>query len=153
MPNLMDSSRRILETVRHGAHAGAGAGDSPTADSSDESQPALARFERLNERQAIGQLAKNNQLDLTAIEEFERSHADRPAVLNKLRFLRQPEPMEGYDALQPSEMSQALSGADLTTLRAVREYERKLRRRPIVLEEIEGALHATGKRRVAEPQL
>jgi hypothetical protein len=151
MPNLMDSTRRILQTIRPGAHDGTGAGDSPAADSSDASQTAVARHEGLKERQAIGNLSKLNQVDLTAIEEFERSHDDRPAVLNKLRYLRQPEPLDGYDALEPNEIGKALSGADMTTLRAVREYERKLRRRPTVLEEIDGALHATGKQPVSVP--
>jgi hypothetical protein len=58
------------------------------------------------------------------------------------KHLRQDEPIPGYDTLEPSAMADALSDADVDTLKAVREYERKLQRRPAALTEIARALQA-----------
>ena len=50
-------------------------------------------------------------------------------MLQRLRYLRGPEPLEGYDALEEDDVPAALQGADVKTLDGVRDYERKLRRR------------------------
>jgi hypothetical protein len=54
-------------------------------------------------------------------------------VLNKLRYLRGPEPVEGYDALDADQIASRLAHADNPTLKRVREDELKFRRRDIVL--------------------
>lgn len=135
----------ILKTLRDGVHAGSPDDPSDDASSTDAGSQALtARYARLGERQAIGSLTERTQVELAAIEEFERANRDRDPVLSKLRYLRQPEPLPGYDALEPDAITAALSGAELGTIKATREYERKLRGRPLVLAEIANAVHRAG---------
>ena len=104
------------------------------------SQELTDGYDRLNERDAVSGLAQHSQAELTEIETFERSHRDRPAILNKLRYLRQREPLEGYDALEPNAIEEALAGSSTDTIKAVREYENKLKKRPTALQAIERAL-------------
>jgi hypothetical protein len=141
---------KILKALRKGGRAEDRGGASPDASHTDAGQQLTDRFEGLNEREAVAQLVHFNQVELTAIEAFERTHRDRPAVINKLRYLRQPEPLTGYDALEPDAIADALSGADKTTVQAVREYERKLQGRAGVLQEVTRALHRFGKRQASE---
>ena len=54
-------------------------------------------------------------------------------VLNKLRYMRSPEPVEGYDALEPSEIVRLLEQADSARIRAIRDYEGKFRGRRQVM--------------------
>src|SRR4051812_15353049 len=105
----------ILKAFRDGGRSGGRGGESPVASQTDASQQLTDRYERFDEHQAVAQLAQFNQVELTAIEAFERTHRDRHAVMNKLRYLRQPEPLTGYDALEPDAIADALSGADKTT--------------------------------------
>ena len=140
----------ILKAFRSGGRAEDRGGDSPDASHTDAGQQLTDRFEGLNERQAVAQLVHFNQVELAAIDAFERTHRDRPAVINKLRYLRQPEPLTGYDGLEPDAIADALSGADKTTVQAVREYERKLQGRAGVLSEISRALHRFGDRPAPE---
>ena len=69
------------------------------------------------------------------MEAYERSHADRPEVLAKLRYMRTTEPLAGYDTLSPEAIAVALADADSETVKNVRDYERKFRRRPEVMDE------------------
>jgi hypothetical protein len=69
------------------------------------------------------------------VEAYERSHKNRPEVLDKLRYLRTTEPLPGYDALTPAQIAEELAGADAETVKAVRDYERRFGRRPQVLDE------------------
>jgi hypothetical protein len=57
-------------------------------------------------------------------------------VLDKLRYLRGREPLPGYDALDATQITEALAAADHDTLALVREYEQKFRRRDEVLDEL-----------------
>jgi hypothetical protein len=141
----------IFKSLRNGIQGGAGSGDSRESSASDSSSALTVRYDGLDEREAVAELARLNQVDLTAIETFERSHRKRPAVINKLRYLRQTEPLPGYDALESSEVAEALTGADSRTLKAVREYERKLQRRSTALEEIARALHRLNEQPATTP--
>jgi hypothetical protein len=109
------------------------------------------RFDRLNERDAVNELGQLDQAALLAVEAFERSHRHRPAVLNKLRYLRQPEPLPGYDRLEPDAIADALGEADTPTIKLVREYERKMQRRPGVLKAVSLALHQGAEREAGQP--
>jgi hypothetical protein len=60
------------------------------------------------------------QVELAPVETHERAHAARPVVLDKLRYMRGGE---------------ALARADAETVKAVRDYERKLQRRQSALDE------------------
>ena len=134
----------ILKSIRNGMHGATGGGNSQEGGSLGGSPSLIADYEQLNEREAVAQLAQLKQVDLIAIEAFERSHRTRPAVLNKLRYLRQAEPLSGYDELDSDAIAKALSGADVRTVKSVREYERKFGDRPVALKEIAAALRRLG---------
>ena len=78
-------------------------------------------------------LAQLSQVELAAVETYERAHESRPVVLMKLRYMRGSEPLPGYDGLTPEQIAEALAGADAETIRAVRDYERKFQHRQSVL--------------------
>jgi hypothetical protein len=116
---------------RRGRDAAAGA-DLPPADGLG-----IDGYDRLAVRKIIVRLPQLSQEQLTAVESYERAHRQRAVVLQKLRYLRSDEPVPGYDALSPDEISVALCDADLACLDRVRFYERRLRDRESVLVEIE----------------
>jgi hypothetical protein len=64
----------------------------------------LPGYDRLNVSQIIARLPRVSQVELTAVDHYERAHANRIDVLNKLRYLRGPEPVDGYDVLGPEEI-------------------------------------------------
>ena len=66
---------------------------------------------------------------------YERAHESRHVVLDKLRYMPGGEPLPGYDALTTEQIAKALAGADAETVKAVRDYERKLQHRKAVLDE------------------
>lgn len=103
-------------------------------------------YDRLDSRKVIAQLPERSQAELATIETHERAHKDRPAVLNKLGYLRGDEPLPGYDSLAPEQIATELDGADLDTAKRIREYERKFKRRSTVLDAVDrtrDALKAT----------
>jgi hypothetical protein len=132
----------FLNVLRNGKHRAApdhdDDGENPSADTRELP---VDRYRRLDERKAIAELPQLTQVELATIESFERSHRARPAVLGKLRYLQQVEPLPGYDGLGVAGIGDALSHADLATVKAVREYERKLQNRAPVLTEVAHALH------------
>ena len=129
---------KFLKALTNGGHRGA---DSPSQADHGEHKTMVDRYAGLGEREAVAELGQLNQVELTAVESYERSHRDRAAVVNKLRYLRQPEPLPGYDALDGTEVAEALAGADMPTVKAVREYERKMQNRTTVLQEVARAQH------------
>jgi hypothetical protein len=102
----------------------------------DDSQLPIPDYDRIKDKDLVGELSKHSQTELAAIESYERSHKDRPAVSNKLRYLRGQEPLQDYDALSVKEILAGLEGADTPTLQRTRVYERKFQRRPDVLDEV-----------------
>jgi hypothetical protein len=107
-----------------------------TDDSQDDSQLPIPDYDRIKDKDLIGELSKHSQTELAAIESYERSHKKRPPVFNKLRYLRGQEPLQDYDALSVKEILAGLEGADTPTLQRTRVYERKFQRRPGVLEAV-----------------
>ena len=101
----------------------------------------LPGYDRLKLGEIIARLPRYTQVELTAVESYERTHANRVDVLNKLRYLRGPEPVAGYDTLEPEEIVAGLRHADEPTLKRVREYERKFHRRDVVLHALTDARH------------
>jgi hypothetical protein len=96
-------------------------------------QPPIAGYDGLDEKQVIAQFHELSQVELARIEAYERAHGSRTVVLHKLRYMRSPEPVEGYDALQPNEIVRLLEQADSASIRAIRDYEGKFRGRRQVL--------------------
>jgi hypothetical protein len=128
MKNPLTAMRE--HSAENRAASSAAAGDLP-----------LAGYDRLDVKRVLKKLPDCTQVELTAIDEYERGHADRVDILNKLRYLRGPEPVDGYDALPESEITANFDRADDATLKRVREYELKFRRREIVLQALRAARH------------
>jgi hypothetical protein len=108
----------------------------PVADSAEKARLPFDGYDRLDAKQLKRGLSDHSQIELEAIENYERSHRGRESVLNKLRYLRGSEPFAGYDALSVEEILSMLKEADLPTITRVRGYERKFANRPPVLDEV-----------------
>jgi hypothetical protein len=107
---------------------------------SDDSQLPIPGYDRIGDKDLIAELSKHSQVELAAIETYERSHKERVPVFDKLRYLRGQEPLQGYDTLSVQEILAGLEGADSETLQTTRVYERKFKHRPDVLDEVATAL-------------
>jgi len=94
-------------------------------------------YDSLSTKDLISSLSSHSQVELTKIEAHERENQNRVPVFDKLRWLRQDEPIPGYDALDVDEVVAALQKADLATLKKVRGYERKFGARKDVLMEVD----------------
>jgi hypothetical protein len=95
-----------------------------------------AGYDGLNDHDVIAELSNHSQVELESAEDFERSHQDRGFVLDKLRYLRGPEPLPDYDTLSDEAIIAALPDLDVPTLRLIRVYERKFQNRPRVLDPV-----------------
>jgi hypothetical protein len=126
------------ELARDGSAGAAGDGDALP----------FAGYDRLGDRQVIDGLRDHSQIELEAVESYERSHKDRKPVLDKLRWMRGREPLPGYDALDVEEIVAALEEADLATIKKVRGYERKFANRSEVVEEV---VRVHRRRQATEP--
>jgi len=92
-------------------------------------------YDDLDDKEISERLSQLSQTELATVETYERAHGKRPAVLEKLRYMRGSEPLPGYDALTTEQIAEALAAADSETVRAVRDYERKFQHRRAVLDE------------------
>ena len=107
----------------------------------DQDLPPFDGYDGLDQREVRERLSDQSQIELEAIESYERFHENREPVLTKVRYMRGREPLPGYDALGVEEILAALEEADLATIKKVRAYERKFAKRPAVLEEVLVAQH------------
>ena len=98
----------------------------------EDDQLPISGYSQLKGKQISDQLS---QVELAAVESYERAHGNRSSVLEKLRYMRGSEPLPGYDELTPEQIAAALADANAKTVRAVRDYERKFQRRRAVLDE------------------
>jgi hypothetical protein len=105
----------------------------------------VSGYDGLKTKELVASLSSHSQVELAEIEDYERAHENRRIVFDKLRWLRQDEPLPGYDALSAEQVVAALEKADLATIKRVRGYERKFAARRVVLDEV-ARLH--GERRV-----
>jgi hypothetical protein len=101
----------------------------------------VSGYDKLKTKEVIASLTSHSQVELAEIEEYERAHQDRPMVFDKLRWLRQDEPLPGYDALESGEVLAALDETDIAGIKRVRGYERKFRARREVLDEVSRLHH------------
>jgi hypothetical protein len=126
---------KILEALRTRRSQRSGRDTQTAMSSPDEQQLPISGYDRLKDKQITDQLSQLSQVELATVETYERAHGGRPAVLDKLRYMRGSEPLPGYDALTTEQIAKALAGADAETVKAVRDYERKFGRRQSVLDE------------------
>jgi hypothetical protein len=123
---------KILDALRkRRSHAGA---PGEEASSSDAAELPFPGYDKLDDKEVGARLDELSQVELAAVESYERSHKDRPEVFDKLRYMRTSEPLPGYDALTPEQIAEALADADAETVKAVRDYERKFGARQQVME-------------------
>jgi hypothetical protein len=135
--NLLTTLRDRVST----SEPGRGQAVDGKSDLHAETEPPFAGYDRLGARQVMAGLHAHSQVELEAIEGYERSHQAREAVLDKLRWMRGSEPMPGYDALSVEAIGTALGTADMATIKKVRGYERKFANRHVVLEEVTRVHH------------
>jgi hypothetical protein len=109
--------------------------DTEAATSSEEHPVPISDYDQLDDKEVGDRLSQLSQVELATVETYERAHGNRPAVLEKLRYMQGTEPLPGYDALTTEQIAEALAGADAETVRAVRDYERKFAHRQSVLTE------------------
>ena len=109
--------------------------DRHATDQSDGGSQPFDGYDRLKPREVKKDFSSRTQDELEGIERYERANKKRPAILDKLRFMRGRQPLPGYDQLSPEEIGGELEGADIATIKAVRDYEKKFANRPEVLEE------------------
>src|SRR4051794_7077682 len=129
---------KILDALRGQRAHGGTPQETPSAPDAP-GQP-IPGYDKLDPRQIGARLEGLSQVELAAVEAYERSHLDRQPVLDKLRYMRTNEPLEGYDELNPEQIREAIAGADSETVKAVRDYERKFRHRPEVMDDAARAL-------------
>jgi hypothetical protein len=148
---------KMLEALRKRSPRGSER-DTPAATGSPDEDPLpIPGYDQLGDKQVSDQLAQLSQVELAAVETYERAHGNRRVVLDKLRYMRSSEPMPGYDALTTEQIATALAGADAETVKAVRDYERKFQRRQSVLAEAARVLPASkasaGEKRAREEKV
>jgi hypothetical protein len=97
----------------------------------------VSGYESLKTKEVIASLSSRSQVELAEIESYEHTHQNRLSVFDKLRWLRQDEPLPGYDSLSSNEVLAALEAADLAALKRVRGYERKFHARREILDEVD----------------
>lgn len=93
-------------------------------------------YDRLDTRQITQGLHAHTQVELGAVETYERSHQNRKPVLDKLRYMRGAEPFGGYDELSIEEVVSAIEDVDLKMVKKVLGYERKFANRADVIDAV-----------------
>jgi hypothetical protein len=131
---------KILDALRNRRAQRSEPGPQVDASSPDEHELPISGYGGLKEKEIADRLSQLSQVELAAVETYERAHEGRPVVLDKLRYMRGGEPLPGYDALTTEQIAEALAGADGETVKAVRDYERKFQHRQSVLDETARAL-------------
>jgi hypothetical protein len=94
-------------------------------------------YDSLKTKEVVASLSSHSQVELTKIDGYEQAHEGRREVFDKLRWLRQDEPLPGYDAMSPEEVMAALDTVDLEEIKRVRGYERKFHARRQILDEVD----------------
>jgi hypothetical protein len=98
-----------------------------------EEELPIARFSQLSVGEIKQQLRPLSQSDLTVIEGYERTHANRPGVLDAIEQLRGSEPWPGYDTMNPDEIIARLQNVSSSVARQVLAYERRHGQRDTVI--------------------
>jgi hypothetical protein len=92
----------------------------------------ITRFSQLSVDEIQERLRTLSQSDLTVVEGYERTHANRKRVLEEIEKLRGTEPWAGYDTMDPDHITTRLQNVPPSVARHVLEYERRHRQRETV---------------------
>jgi ferritin-like metal-binding protein YciE len=109
----------------------------------DEGDIPIANYDDLNVDDVTSRLNELSQIDLAKVDSYERKHANRKSILDKVESLRGEEPWPGYDELNVEETAQALDAVDEQRVREVRDYERRHKGRQGVLDAVERELETS----------
>jgi ferritin-like metal-binding protein YciE len=91
----------------------------------------IAGYDDLNAGQVAARLSDLSQTELAAVLAYERAHRNRRSVVERVEALTAPEPWDGYD---DADVTEILARLDEPTAGTVRDYESRHRRRVTVLE-------------------
>jgi ferritin-like metal-binding protein YciE len=105
-----------------------------------ESDLPIPNYDSLSAEEIVSKLPELSQIDLSKIDAYERRHANRKTVLDRIASLRADEPWPGYDELTVDEIRKVLAEADESTARKVAEFERRHKHRQGVLDVVEREL-------------
>jgi len=128
---------KILDAIRNRISS---AETQDSAETSDADGLPTPGYDGLDHREVGLLMPELSQVELVAVETYERSHEDRPEVLAKLRYMLTNEPLPDYDTLSSEQIGEALADTDAKTVKAVRSYERKFGGRREVLDEAKRVL-------------
>jgi hypothetical protein len=134
---------KMLEALRKRRSIAARRDTQAVTSESEEHPVPISDYDQLDAKEVGDRLAQLSQVQLATVETYERAHRNRPAVLEKLRYMQGTEPLPGYDTLTTEQIAEALAGADAETVKAVRDYERKFQHRQSVLDEAARVLPAS----------
>jgi len=102
----------------------------------------IPRFSQLSISEMEQRLRTLSQSELTVIEGYERTHANRQGVLEAIEQLRGSEPLAGYDAMGPEQIVAQLQQVPVSVARQVLEYERRHRQRKTAIAAAEARVSA-----------
>jgi hypothetical protein len=105
-----------------------------------ESDLPIPSYDKLSAEDIVARLAELSQIDLSKIDAYERRHANRKTVLDRIQSLRADEPWPGYDELTVDEVREVLSEVDDSVTKKVADYERRHKHRQGVLDAVEREL-------------
>lgn len=94
----------------------------------------IAGYDDLTADEIVSRLRGLTQIELGVVDGYERRHADRSTVIDRIGDLRGEQPWAGYDEQTATEIRSALRDAGEDERRAVREYERRHKERQSVLQ-------------------
>jgi ferritin-like metal-binding protein YciE len=97
----------------------------------------ITGYEDLNAGQVAARLSDLSQRDLATVLAYERAHRNRRTVVERAEALGAPEPWDGYDEADETEI---LARLDEPIAAGVRDYESRHRRRVNILEAAQRAL-------------
>ncbi len=121
----------LREHLPHPHHHAEEAADAESQ--SDPSEP-FPGYSRMSVHDLQITMHTRTQAELAAIEEYERGHANRKEIFDKLHYMRGPQPWQGYDEMPEEETLARLDNADDEMVTRVRDYEHKFFRRPRVVD-------------------
>jgi hypothetical protein len=97
-----------------------------------EDELPITGYGELTAVEVTGRLPRLSQADLATIEGYERAHAGRSTILNKIADLSGDEPWPGYDSMKADEIRARLRKSDADLAQQVLDYERRHQERTTI---------------------
>ncbi|TJZ93684.1 hypothetical protein [Actinacidiphila oryziradicis] len=97
-----------------------------------EDELPISGYGELTAVEVTGRLRHLSQADLATVEGYERAHAGRSTILNKIVDLRGDEPWPGYDSMNADEIRTLMHVADADLAQQVLDYERRHQERTTI---------------------